>query len=99
MAGALACEHLVCMNLTEYAYPTPFSTLTQIEIQFNLRTVKLLFAFNSMHLVNLLQPYIQQPRLTIFLLFLFRPCKLCKYIHYFCYAEELMSSIQTVFEY
>ena len=56
----------MCMNLTEYAYPTPFSTLTQIKIQFNLRTVKLLLAFNSMHLLNLLQPYIHQPRLTMF---------------------------------
>lgn len=78
MAGALACEHLVCMNLTEYAYPTPFSTLTQIEIQFNLRTVKL-FAFNSVHLVNLLQPYIQQPRLTIF----------------FCSSLDLANSVST----
>lgn len=80
MAGALACEHLMCMNLTEYAYPTPFSTLTQIEIQFNLRTVKLWFAFNSMHLVNLLQPYIQQPRLTMF---------------FFCSSLDLANSVST----
>lgn len=70
----------MCMNLTKYAYPTLFSTLTQIKIQFNLRTVKLLFTFNSMHLVNLLQPYIQQPRLTMF---------------FFCSSLDLANSVST----
>lgn len=70
----------MCMNLTKYASPTLFSTLTQIKIQFNLRTVKLLFTFNSMHLVNLLQPYIQQPRLTMF---------------FFCSSLDLANSVST----
>lgn len=72
----------MCMNLTElYAYPTPFSTLPpQIKIQFNLKTVKLLFTFNSMHLVNLLQPYIQQPTLTMF---------------FFCSSLDLANSVST----